>query len=296
MKRNAGCATQRLALAVLALSTSVAVLAQQNAIPPAEMTPEEMRQMNGEPPGGVASRNTHAAQPDLERPAASENEKAPMMAGMDTDMNDAALQHRIWVENLEGVWGPDDGGAWDAQAWLGGDFDKLWVKTQGAKLAGKTEGAKVEALWARAILPDWDAQVGIRHDFGFGPSREWAALGVQGIAPYWFDLELTGYVGEQGRTAARFKAEYDVRFTQRWVLKPEIELNAYGAPDRARELGAGLADGQFELRLRYEVTRRFAPYAGFVYDRQFAGTAWLEREAGQPAIDHRAVAGADLFF
>jgi copper resistance protein B len=106
------------------------------------------------------AKSTHAPDPSLERPAATEQFTPPMMPGMDTDMNDAGVQHRIWIENLEGVYGTRNGGAWDTQAWLGGDFDKLWIKTEGATLGGKTQGAKVEALWARAILPFWDTQLG----------------------------------------------------------------------------------------------------------------------------------------
>ena len=241
-------------------------------------------------------RETQAPDPALERPAASQHVMPPMMPGMETDMNDAGNQHRIWLENLEGVYGNKNGGAWDAQVWLGGDFDKLWLKSEGSTLGGKTEGAKVEALWAHSILPFWDTQLGVRHDLCGGPGREWAAFGVQGITPYWFDLELTGYVGEEGRTAVRVKAEYDLYLTQRMILKPEIEMNAYGRPDRARDLGAGLSDGQFELRLRYDFTRRFAPYIGFAYDRKFAGSATLARQTGNPAVDHRAVAGVEFFF
>ena len=258
------------------------------------MTPEEMRHMHDTQ--GGPTRESHGPEPDLERPAASEHVTQPMMAGMDTDMNDAGLQHRIWLENLEGVFGTNNGVAWDGQGWLGGDFDKLWVKSEGVILGGKTQDSKVEALWAHAILPFWDTQLGVRHDFSGGPSREWAAFGVQGISPYWFDVELTGYVGEEGRTAVRLKSEYDLYLTQRLILKPEIELNAYDKPDRARQIGAGLSDGQFELRLRYEFTRRFAPYVGYSYDRKFAGSATLAHEAGDPAVDHRAVAGVEFFF
>jgi copper resistance protein B len=247
-------------------------------------------------PMDIPSHDTHAPDPTLERPAASEHVTPPVMAGMDTDMNDAAIEHRLWIENLEGVYATRSGGAWDAQGWLGGDFDKIWLKTEGTTLRGKTQDSKVEALWAHAILPCWDTQLGVRHDFSGGPSREWAAFGVQGIAPYWFDVELTAYVGEEGRTAVRIKSEYDLYLTQRLILKPEIELNAYGKPDRAREIGAGLSDGQFELRLRYEITRRFAPYVGYVYDRKFAGSAPLARRAGAPAVDHRAMAGLEFLF
>jgi copper resistance protein B len=281
-----------LALGMTALSLGTGAWAQQSVIPPtsAAAMPDSTDSMSMENP------DLSAHEPDraLERPAASQQVAPPMMPGM--DMDDASIKHRIWIENLEGVYGNKNGGAWDAQGWVGGDFDKLWIKSEGAILAGETQDSKVEALWAHAILPFWDTQLGVRHDFSGGPSREWAAFGVQGISPYWFDVELTGYVGEEGRTAVRLKTEYDLYLTQRLILKPEIELNAYGKPDRAREIGAGLSDGQLELRLRYEFTRRFAPYVGYVYDQKFAGSATLARQAGNAAIDHRAVAGVEFFF
>lgn len=276
-------------LGVVALLGTEAALAQDPPMPsmPAHSMPKDQ-------PPEEPDRSTHAPDPALERAAASERFMPPMVPGM--DMDDASIKHRVWIENLEGAFGSKNGLGWDGQAWLGGDFDKLWLKTEGSRLDSRTHGAKVEALWAHAILPFWDSQLGVRHDFGSGPSREWAAFGVQGISPYWFDIELTGYFGEEGRTAVRLKTEYDLYLTQRLILKPEIELNAYGKPDRARALGAGLADGQFELRLRYEFTRRFAPYVGYVYDRTFAGSATLARNAGDPATDHRAVAGVEFSF
>lgn len=241
-----------------------------------------------------AQQATHAPDATLERPAASQQAMPSMMQGM--DMDDAESEHWVWLENLEAVAGSEHGGAWDGQAWFGGDLNKLWLKSEGGYVDGRSGEAKVEALWAHAALPFWDTQIGWRHDFGFGPSREWAAFGVQGISSYWFDTEITAYVGEQGRTAARLKTEYDIYFTQRLILKPEIELNAYGRADRERALGAGLSEGQFELRLRYDCSRRLAPYVGFVYDRKFAGTATLARAAGQPMLQHRAVAGVAFFF
>ena len=268
------CAANMLLITSATLGGSGAI-AQQSA-----MTPHE----------------THAANAALERPAASQQVMPPMMPGIDSDMNDAGIHHRVWLENLEAVSGNQNGAAWDAQGWLGGDFDKLWLKSECATLGGKSRDAKVEALWAHAIRPFWDTQLGVRHDFGGGPSREWAAFGVQGLSPYWFDVELTGYVGGEGRTALRLKSEYDLYLTERLILKPEIVSNVYGKADPARQLGAGLANGQFELRLRYEFTRRIGLYVGYVYDAKFAESATLARQAGDPAIDHRAVAGAALLF
>jgi copper resistance protein B len=258
---------------------------------PSDMNHADMKEQSADK---MPDSETHAPDPSLERPATTQGFMPPAMPGM--DMDDASPQHRVFIENAEGVSGNRNGAVWDAQAWFGGDFNKLWLKSEGGRLGGRTEGAKVEALWAHAILPFWDTQFGVRHDFSAGPSREWAAFGVQGISPYWFDIEATGYVGDAGRTAARLKAEYDLYLTQRWVLKPEIELNAYGRADPERNIGAGLSDGQFELRVRYEFTRRFAPYVGFVWDQKFGASANYARRDGGSALDHRLVGGLQFFF
>jgi copper resistance protein B len=264
---------------------------QSNDDAPPAMNHEAMPGMDMK---SMPDSSTHAPDPTLERPAASQHYQPPAMPGM--DMDDATNHHFIFIENLEGVNGNHNGGAWDVQGWYGGDFNKLWVKSEGQTLADRTTDSKVEALWAHAILPFWDTQVGMRYDFSGGPSREWLAFGVQGISPYWFDIEATGYVSDAGHTAARLKTEYDLYLTQRLILKPEIELNAYGKADPERQIGAGLSDGQVELRLRYEFTRAFAPYVGFVWDRKFGATATYARREGDSAIDHRLVAGLQFFF
>ncbi|MDP9082190.1 MAG: copper resistance protein B [Pseudomonadota bacterium] len=244
----------------------------------------------------LASTGLHAqtSGPALERAAASQDYHPPSMPGM--DMDDAANQHFFFVDNLEAVYGNHNGGAWDVQGWYGGDFNKLWAKSEGQTLGDRTADSKVEALWARALLPFWDTQLGMRYDFSGGPSREWLAFGVQGISPYWFDIEATGYVRDAGRTAARFKVEYALYLTQRLILKPAIELNAYGKADPERNIGAGLSSAQFELRLRYEFTRGFAPYLGFVWDRKLGATATYARREGESAVDHRLAAGLQFFF
>jgi copper resistance protein B len=296
------CATYSLVL--LAALTPLASTVSNAAEPPTTMpdmpgmpmepsdTKSAPMPADAKPMGAVV--NTHAPDPALQRPAASQKYVPPVMPGM--DMDDATNQHQVLIENLEGVNGNRNGGAWDAQGWYGGDFNKLWFKSEGERLGGRTDGAKMEALWAHAIRPFWDTQLGVRYDFSGGPSRTWAAFGVQGISPFWFDVEATAYVGDAGRTAARVKAEYDVYFTQRLVLRPEIELNLYGRADPERNIGAGLSDGQAALRVRYEFTRRFAPYVGFVWDKKFGASATYVRREGDSAIDHRLVAGLLFFF
>ena len=185
--------------------------------------------------------------------------------------------------------------AWEAEAWYGSDFDKLWLRSEGARENGRSD-LRTELFWDHAFAAFWDWQVGARHDSGSGPTRDWAAFGVQGLAPYWIELQATAYVGEQDRSAVRLRAEYELLFTQKLILQPELELNLYARSDRQREVGAGLSDAAFGLRLRYEIRREFAPYVGIVWTRRFGDAADLARAAGHDAADTQFVAGVRVWF
>jgi copper resistance protein B len=196
-----------------------------------------------------------------------------------------------WRDAQEGA-----AGAWDAQGWYGGDYNKLWIKTEGERVGGLTHNASVDVLFDRVVGRWWDAQGGIRQDFGRGPARTWAALGLQGLAPYWLDAEATFYVGEEGRTAVRLKADYDLLLTQRLILQPYGEVNIYGKSDAEREVGSGLSDLELSLRLRYEVRRELAPYLGVGWFKRFGSTADLARAAGEGSDEVQLVAGLHIWF
>jgi copper resistance protein B len=185
---------------------------------------------------------------------------------------------------------------WDANAWLGYSYNKLAIRTEGERDEGDTERAELQLLWTHAFARWWDVVAGARADFEPGSTQTWAAFGVQGLAPYRFDLEATAFVGENGDTAARFEAEYDLKITRRWILQPQLELNWYGQADRERRLGSGLSSVEAGLRLRYELRREVAPYVGLVRKRLAGGTADLARSAGVDADDSSLVAGVRLRF
>lgn len=189
-----------------------------------------------------------------------------------------------------------EGIAWNGEAWYGGDYDKLWLKTEGTRHDGETQHARSEVLWNRTYSRWWNLQAGVRHDSGGDTSREWAALGIQGTAPGFLELEATAYVGEQGRAAARLSIERDLLLTQRLILQPEIELNAYSKADRANRIGSGLSDLELGLRLRYEFRREFAAYFGMVWARSLGGTASFLRATGEDPDDLQALAGLRLWF
>jgi copper resistance protein B len=151
-------------------------------------------------------------------------------------------------------------------------------------------------MWDRIISSWWSVQTGVRHDFGSGPSRSWLDLGIQGMAPYFFDIDAALYIGEQGRTSARFSAEYDMLITQRLILQPELEVRLFGKDDPENGIGSGLSDLELGLRLRYEIRREFAPYIGLHWERKFGRTASFAREEGEGTNDLAVVAGLHVWF
>jgi copper resistance protein B len=217
------------------------------------------------------------------------------MPGM--DMRDAEPLGMLRLDQLEAFNGQDGSGQrWDLQAWYGTDGDRLWLRSEGERAHGRIDDGDAEALWSHAVATYWNTQLGVRHDFGAGPRRDWVAVGVQGLAPYWFELAATAYAGPSGRTAARLRVEYELLFTQRLILQPELELNLYGKADPQRRIGAGLSDASLGLRLRYEFSRRFAPYLGVAWTRRFGGTAGFARDEHRPVLDCRFVAGLRFWF
>lgn len=186
--------------------------------------------------------------------------------------------------------------AWEGQAWIGTDTDRLWLRSEGEREHGRTESADLEVLYGRAISPWWDLVAGLKHDFAPAGSQNWAAIGVQGLSPYKFEVAATAYVGESGRTALNLEAEYELLLTNRLILQPLVEVDLSGRDDPQRGIGSGLSSIEAGLRLRYEISRRFAPYVGVSWERAFGGTADYRRDAGEQVEDTRLVAGLRLWF
>ena len=186
--------------------------------------------------------------------------------------------------------------AYDLQAWFGRDYDRLVIKAEGDYTKGKLQEARSELLWGHAVANYWDAQLGVRHDSGVGPNRSWLAFGIQGLAPYWFEVDATAYLGENGRSALRVATEYELLLTQRLILQPRAEFNFYGKRDLVRNIGSGLSDGALGLRLRYEFSRQIAPYIGVKRVEKFGQTADMARDAGERAGETRWVAGLRFWF
>jgi copper resistance protein B len=188
-----------------------------------------------------------------------------------------------------------DAWAWSAQGWWGGDYNKLWLKTEGeGEWRGAAESADIQALYARRIAPFWHLQAGVRQEARPTPSRNTGVLAIQGLAPYWFDVEASAFFGNG--VSGRLEAQYDQLLTQRLILQPRIETNFAGSADPARDVGSGVNDLELGLRLRYEVRREFAPYIGIEWTRKFGGTADLARAAGRDVSERALVLGVRVWY
>ena len=172
---------------------------------------------------------------------------------------------------------------WDAQGYYGGDINKLFIKTEGEYSfeGDEIEDAEVQALWSRAVSPYWDVQAGVRYDVE-PDGLSHAVLGVQGLAPYLFEVDSAAFLSENGDLTARTEVEYELLFTQRLILQPRIEANFSAQDIPEREIGSGLTDLDAGLRLRYEVKREFAPYIGIEWQKSFGDTAdFIEASGGE---------------
>ena len=203
---------------------------------------------------------------------------------------------RILVNRLEYIDADENGAArYDVQAWFGTTYNHIVVKVEGEVAENSLADSKTELLWSRAVSTYWDTQVGLRFDDGDGPARSWLAAGVQGLAPYWFDIHATAFIGENGRTALSFEAEYDARLTQRLTLKPRVDVNFYGKADAERGIGRGFSDATLGLRMQYQFTRQFVPYIGVERIQKFGKTADL-LGAEIDSRETRWVAGLRVWF
>jgi len=185
---------------------------------------------------------------------------------------------------------------YDVLGKFGKDYEHAVFKAEGDVEAAKLIEARTELLWGHAVTAYWDTQLGVRYDSGLAPDQPWLAFGLLGLAPYWFEVDATAYIGKQGRTAVRLSAEYELLITQKLIMQPSVEANLYGKSDSRRDIGSGLSSAQAGLRLRYEFTRQFAPYVGVEWTGKFGGTANFSRATGARVNVSRVLAGLRFWF
>ncbi|MCK4866215.1 MAG: copper resistance protein B [Gammaproteobacteria bacterium] len=211
-------------------------------------------------------------------------------------MEDDPLVTKVMIDQLETrIVDGDDPLVLEAQAWIGYDLNKFVIKADIEQVKSDTEELELQALYSRAVDPYWDFQIGVRQDQK-PMERNWLAIGFQGLAPYWFEIDTALFIGESEQVGFRFSAEYEWMITQRWVLSPEIEFNIHAKDDEVVGTGSGLSDSQIGLRLRYEIKREFAPYIGINWNNKYGNTATFARNEGEEVSSTQIVAGVRAWF
>ncbi len=236
------------------------------------------------------------AQMSAPQPAAKATATVP---AMEPPVMDNQIFAHVLLDQFENrTNGPDNELRWDGEAWVGTDMNKLWLKSEGFSTNTTVSDGDHEALYDRPIphMRYFDAQAGVRADLDSGPRRAWAAVGIEGLAPYFFQFSPTLYIRDGGNVAGRLTGSYDLLLTQRWIVQPQAELNFYNKDDPARQIGSGLSDLDTGIRLRYEISRKFGPYVGFAYNGQYGDTASYARRARETASDPRFVFGLRLWY
>lgn len=227
-------------------------------------------------------------------PAEMAKARAAVKANHGAQINSLILGERLEYHS-------NDGGplvVWGGQGWIGDDLQKLWFKTEGVYGTDddRFEEAEVQALYSRAISPFWELQAGVRQDVKPYPSRTYAVVGGQGLAPYWLELDGAVFLSDEGDLSASLEAEYEFRLTQRLILQPRIKLNAAFSDDEDIGVGSGLSTAEAGLRLRYEIEREFSPYFGVSWSRSFGDTKDFQRLGGEGTNQVSFIAGVRFWF
>ena len=214
-------------------------------------------------------------------------------------MHDNRPKYYFRADRAEYRWNNDgdEVALWDVQGWIGGDYNKLWVESEGEWKRGEgVESALVEALYARSISSFWDLRAGVRYDIEPKPERHFGVLSLQGLAPYFFETEFNAYVDNEGRVSFNLEVEFDIRLTQRLVLQPRVETDLAVQDAREYDLGSGFTNVELGARLRYEISRKFAPYIGVSWETAVGETADIIRKSGGDPGSVSFVTGIRFWF
>ncbi|WP_404368672.1 copper resistance protein B [Sphingomonas sp. MMS24-J45] len=307
----------RARFAMLLMSAAVcpaAALAQDHhahqmpSVPAA--TPAPAAPMPAMEPGDPAVVSTSPG-PELETPPPPEAGKGPPRAADAIWGADAMRASRAELQRMHGafplawfqldrlearVGDGRDGYLWDAQGYYGGPTTRLWVKSEGeGRFGGRVQDAEFQALYARAIAPFFDVQAGVRQDVA-GPNTTYAVLGIQGLAPYMFELDAAAFLSHRGDLTVRIEAELDQRITQRLIVQPRAELNLAAQDVPQLGVGAGVDTFAVGVRLRYEIAREFAPYIGVEQQWRTGAGARFARATGDTPRSTRLLLGVRAWF
>lgn len=184
----------------------------------------------------------------------------------------------------------------EGQTWIGKDLNKLWIKLDSDYESSDEYESEVQLLYSKAVAPYWDLQMGLRNDNNPDENDSYGVLGFQGLAPYYFETDVAAFISEDGDLSARLSFEYELLFTQKLILSPELSMDLYGQDDTENGIGSGLSSSNLGLRLRYEIAREFAPYIGISQDQLYGDSADYAKLAGIDDNRSQWVVGVRAWF
>ncbi len=189
-----------------------------------------------------------------------------MAAGAGDPLRATLLMDRFEVHSSE-----ENPLVWDTSAYIGKDYDKLYFYSEGQRSTTESESEN-ELIYSRAVTPFWDIQGGVEYDRAGSSHKTWGVVALQGLAPYFVETRIRLKIGE-GAVSANFDFEYEALITQKIILTPRLEVEAYNKEIPELHKGGGISSATVGLRLRYEIRREFAPYIGVTYSNSFGKTA-----------------------
>lgn len=215
--------------------------------------------------------------------------------GMSAAMHGGQIFHVVRFQ-IDGARN-DEGGlmTWEGAGSIGGDAEKLIVRTEGEMQNGHVESSELWGLYSRNVSDFWDAQAGLRQDFDPRPTT-YLVAGVQGLAPYFFETDFHTFLSTRGDLSARIEQSFDLLITQRLILEPHLKIEAYAQDVPELDIGSGIGAVEIGAQLRYEITRKFAPYVDLVYERSVGNTERLVRSSGRDPSELTLRAGLRLWF
>ena len=259
---------------------------------PEPMDHEAMSQTTMEMPESGSLRDPHAYSNGFELTSGP----YVLDTGSKISLADEIYFTGLWVDRFEYVESHDiDATEFEGHAWIGDSYNRFLLRSEFEIENDSVETAEVDLLHSRAITPFWDVRFGVRREFGEADDRNWASIGLGGLAPYWLEIDASLFIGERGNSLLDIEAEYDLLLTQRLVMQPRIDIHSYGKTDKEMGHGSGLSTIKAGFRLRYEIDRQFAPYLGFERVVNYGKTADL-LPTGVDRTDNHWIVGLKFWF
>jgi len=190
---------------------------------------------------------------------------------------------------------------WNADAFIGDD--ELRFRWRGAgeydDRRNRFEKLDNDFLAQVPVSDFFDAKAGVRFSTpnGKNQDRNYALIGVTGLAPQWFEVDLDLFYSDKNNLSASLDAEYELLITNKLILTPSLGLNFAFSNDNEIELKSGFSSVEAGARLSYDVVdRMISPYVGVVYEGKLGNTADLLKKEGEDYESWFATVGLKMVF